>query len=289
MVWLVGRLLDVTRSATKTRQRIFGIDFTSAPRKAKPIVCCEAELTGHHLQVRELHFWTSFDPFELFLGSMGPWFAGLDFPFGQPAEFVSDVGWLSDWNSYVAQAGQLSKQEFVDVLLAYSASKPAGQKHLFRETDRDRSACSPMMVYGVPVAKMFYEGAHRLLKSNVAVLPCRPNGDDRSVIEAYPALLARRIAGRVSYKSGSANADSESKSSARKQLTSELTKTVKSDFGLDVDVPRSIAMVASDDFTGDQIDAIFCCIQAAWASMQAGCGIPASVRADEGWIVSPAN
>ena len=183
----------------------------------------------------------------------------------------------------------MTKQEFVETLLEYSGSKPAGQKHLFRTTDRDCSACSPMMVYGVPVAKMFYEGVRRLVSSQVAVIPCRDNGDDRTVVEAYPAIVARMIAGRASYKSGSASSDSKSKLAVREQLTKQLKDVARTQFGLEIVLPSSIAKSVRDDFSGDRIDSVFCCIQAAWSSMQSDFGVPPRTNENEGWIVSLAD
>lgn len=271
--------------------RIYGIDFTSAPRKAKPIVCCSATLTSRaksrlpKLQIDAINCWTDFRPFENFLHSRGPWFAGLDLPFGQPKQLVNDLGWPRSWSEYVRCVGDLSRDEFVELIEAYSKSKPAGKKHLFRETDRIASACSPMMIYGVPVAKMFYEAAPRLLRSSVSISPCRKTKDDRVVVETYPALLARSLIGRRSYKASSRSKDTTERRTARRDLLTLLDGAVKQNFGIRLSFSSALEKSCERDCSGDRLDSVFCCVQAAWAFTRPGNAIPSNVDANEGWIV----
>ena len=62
---------------------IYGLDFTSAPKKQKPITCAKCLLADGLLRVQDVECFTSFVQFEYFLQTSGPWIAGLDFPFGQ--------------------------------------------------------------------------------------------------------------------------------------------------------------------------------------------------------------
>jgi hypothetical protein len=39
---------------------------------------------------------------------------------------------------------------------------------------------------------MFFEGAPRLLKAGVSILPCHPTDDSRICVEAYPRLVAKK-------------------------------------------------------------------------------------------------
>ena len=54
-----------------------------------------------------------------------------------------------------------------------------------------------MMLFRVPVGKMFYQG--RLASSLQASVsnPVRRNGDGRVAVKAYPAVVARRLLGRT--------------------------------------------------------------------------------------------
>jgi ribosomal protein S16 len=72
--------------------RILGIDFTSKPRRSKPITCLEARLEGAVLHAITLHEWHRFDRFEAALAQPGPWIAGIDFPFGLPRRFIENIG-----------------------------------------------------------------------------------------------------------------------------------------------------------------------------------------------------
>lgn len=73
--------------------RVFGIDFTSAPRRRKPITCVDCELEDDLLIVRRLIEWADFEGFEGALQEPGPWIAGIDFPFGQASRFTETIGW----------------------------------------------------------------------------------------------------------------------------------------------------------------------------------------------------
>lgn len=262
---------------------IYGIDFTSAPRRQKPIVCVAASLKQDVLTIQSCEKWTSFAPFESFLASSGSWYAGMDFPFGQPRELIDEMSWGKTWADYVGKISAMTKAEFASTLEEFSRSRPVGRKHLFRRTDRIASACSPMMVYGVPVAKMFYEGASRLLSSNVSVLPCRPVRVKRIALETYPALVARRVIGRESYKS--ASADGKRRQARQRLVDAIVNGRLDATYEFNVTLPNGIRDQCVEDFTGDAVDAVSCCIQAAWASRQKDRGIPGNVDKTEGWIV----
>ncbi|WP_042778198.1 hypothetical protein [Sinorhizobium fredii] len=82
--------------------RVLGIDFTSAPRRRKPITCVDCELKDDLLIVRSLIEWADFDGFEGALQEPGPWIAGIDLPFGQASRFIETIGWPKCWADYVA-------------------------------------------------------------------------------------------------------------------------------------------------------------------------------------------
>jgi len=268
---------------------IFGIDFTSAPRTAKPIVSARVSLRNDRLRVEEIVRWKSFSGFESFLKSSGPWIAGVDFPFGQPHDLVADLGLPSRWDEYVRHVAGLTKADFTSLLELYSKAAQPGQKHLMRLADKRASACSPMMLYGVPVAKMFFEGATRLQISDVSILPCRPTKDSRIAIETYPALVARRALGRTKYKSSSKRDEGAEKRAARVTLLDWLESSEASKvYGLSLEISADIHERCVSDATGDSIDAICCCLQAAWASRHENFGMPPGVNLNDGWIFDPA-
>lgn len=277
--------------------RIFGIDFTSAPSRRKPLVCAVGELAAGCLTVSHLETWTDYAPFEAFLAQPGPWVAGLDFPFGYPRAFLERHGLPPDWEAYISSLEQFFTTDHHQDRAAYRAwikafreRQPPGSKHPKRLTDRLAGALSPLMVAGVPVGMMLLEGAPRLRRAGVQVPPCRLNGDKRVVVEAYPGLAAARLLGtRQSYKSESR--PTEAHRQVRQALLERLAAYAGKIYaGLEVQLEEPVRIGCLEDATGDRLDAVLCTVQAAWAAGQraSGWGLPPDAPADEGWIVDPA-
>jgi hypothetical protein len=271
--------------------KVFGLDFTSAPRPQKPITCVVGEQTGARLQISHpVISLTDFAAFEAFLARPGPWIAGLDFPFGQPRRLIEALGWPQTWPGYVARVDAMTMLAFEETLAAYRQSRPAGDKHHLRATDKPADARSPMMLYGVPVGKMFFRGAPRLLKAAVNILPCRPTADNRIVVEAYPALLARRWIGRRSYKSDTKQKQTPAREAARTEIVQGIRSPgLRHRYGFQVELSNPMAQRCIQDPTGDTLDALLCAVQAAWAYTQRAnnYGLPATCDPLEGWIVDP--
>lgn len=267
---------------------VFRVDFTSAPRKKKPITCAVCQLNGVQLVVESILEWVSTDEFEVFLANPEPWTAALDFPFGQPLRLIEAMGWPLNWSGYVKVISGMAKDEFVEMVKHYSANQPKGDKHHFRITDKHTGACSPMMLFGVPVGRMFYEGAIRLWDTNLNVLPCRPSNASRTVVEGYPALVARNLVGGLKYKvdtKGSAD-----KSKERSILIHQIqSNTLAQNYGVNVSIDPQVEQSLLVDQQGDRIDAVLCAIQAASFSLPAfrhKC-LPVNVNPIEGWIADP--
>lgn len=144
--------------------RIYGLDFTSVPRPSKPIVCSVCDLETTSLYVLDFCKIISFEDFDAFLNHKGPWVAGIDFPFGQPRRLIENLGWPNSWEGYVGLTESMCKSTFEETLNRYRATQQVGDKQHLREVDRKAMSRSPMMLYGVPVAKMFFRGASHLLK-----------------------------------------------------------------------------------------------------------------------------
>ncbi len=239
------------------RMRIFGIDFTSAPSRRKPISCAVCDLQGTLLRVRSSLELPTFADFEAFLQTPGSWLAACDFPFAQPGKLLTNLGWPTHWEEYIAAIAALGKAEFEAALLRYCSGRPAGDKHHLRTTDRYAGACSPMMLQRVPVGKMFFQGAPRLLAAGASVLPCRPTRADRSVVEGYPALVARKWIKRRGYKSDERAKQSADRAEARRAIVSALDSTQLGErYGLALELPGSMRAALIGDATGDTLDAV---------------------------------
>ncbi|MBI4383523.1 MAG: DUF429 domain-containing protein [Nitrospinae bacterium] len=271
---------------------IYGVDFTSAPNSRKPIVYARGEFKNKgEFAVEEIGLWPSFKEFESFLKTPGPWFAGFDFPFGQPSQFVGDLSLPASWAAYVKAIAQWKRDAFERKIKRFKEKQPDGQKEPLRLTDALARAQSPLKLVNAPVGKMFYEGARRLLEAGISVIPCRPTDGDRIAVESYPALIARRFAN--GYKTDSKSKDEGRKLNERAAILNGLgSREFKTVFGFAVELQGPVTSRALDDASGDSLDAVLCAVQAAWSFRQGKphFGVPDArhpVIQSEGWIVDP--
>ena len=270
--------------------KVYGLDFTSAPARRKPLVALRCTLDEDTLRVEDADTLTSFGEFEARLEAPGPWVCGMDFPFGQPRDLVEALGWPEDWAGYVREVQRLGKEGFEGAIRADMASRPYGEKWRYRLADRRSGSSSAMMLFRVPVGKMFFQGAPRLLRSGAAVEPCRPNGDPRVAVEAYPAVVARRFLGRESYKRDGVP-DTPQREAARRKLVSGLgSEALREMYGFGVGMDRRWRDRFVQEPSADALDSLLCAVQAAWAykRREDGWGVPPECDRNEGWILDPA-
>lgn len=275
---------------------VWGVDFTSAPRAKKPIVAVSARVDRREVTPLELLTFTTLDAFSNWLNTHPEGIVAIDAPFGQPRRLLEHWHITKDvikgsqsWTEYVSRIAKLSKRDFADELNRYRATRPVGDKHHLRRCDQLAGACSPMMLYGVPVAKMFFVLAPLLLESNVNLPPVRKTASPCTCVEAYPALVVKALwDGKAPpYKSDTRSKQTADKEDTRATLVRYLqTELVTKNYGLRVCCSQLEPTFITDP-TGDALDALFACLQAAWAAQQADSGIPVDVDALEGWIVDP--
>ncbi len=289
--------------------RIYGLDFTSAPssglskaKSRKRLVLAVCTLEKGTLKVGKFEnlngrFSGDFSKFEEWLDTEGEWIAGLDFPFGQPARLIDDLNWPKTWDGYVVLIEKLGKDGFEEILKEYKRGKPAGQKELRRETDCRAGAVSPMKLYGVPVGKMFFQGATRLLNSTLSIHPVREiNSEKRHVIEAYPALVARKcLSSPSSYKSDDPRKNTGKLLKARQDIVNVIggesySGQFRKSYGFSVKMSERDREACISDPSGDLLDSVLCAIQAAWSFLRRenNYGIPEEANILEGWICDPA-
>ena len=279
------RTRPARRIARPARHLIYGVDFTCAPRTAKPITAAIARLRGKDLHQEGIDRLASFAAFEALLRRPGPWVGGFDFPFSLPRELVRDLRWPSGWKSLVRHCAAMSRLELRAALDAYRGSRKAGEKYAHRATDLPAGSSSPMKLVNPPVALMFHEGAPRLLAAGVHI-PALAQGDrGRVALEAYPGLLVRRQLGlRASYKSDTRREQTAARRTVRGQIVRALEGGRP--LGVVLVMTRKVRGALLEDGSGDSLDAAICAVQAAWAALQPGFGLPDGVPEGEGWIVS---
>jgi hypothetical protein len=291
--------------------RVYGLDFTSAPdstaskaRKQKRLMLAVCKLQGETLKLERFEMLNtskpgSFAGFEKWLAEDKAWIAGIDFPFGQPAALVRELKWPESWSEYVKHVESLGREGFEKTLVQYKASKAAGQKHLFRAIDKLSNAQSPMTLDYTPVGKMFFQGAFRLCKANVSLPTLRMlAGSKKIVVEAYPALVARKWIGlKQGYKNDDPKKSDRYMTYARCDIVSAIRGMDKNNcrvpfkdrYGFTVLMSDKHAQQCIDDFTGDLLDSVLCAVQAAWAhtKRKENYGIPKKADPLEGWICDP--
>jgi hypothetical protein len=267
--------------------RIYGVDFTCAPRKAKPITVASGEWNRARLDIEEIEKLESFAQFEAFLARPGPWLGGFDFPFSLPRELVRDLGWPADWAGLVAHCAGMNRIAFRSSLDSYRSSRPIGRKYAHRATDRPAGSSSPMKLVNPPVALMFHEGARRILASGIHVPALRDGDRLRVALEAYPGLLARKQLGiRDSYKSDTRREHTPARKAVRKKILQALTSGRPLEIQVKLRPPLEKQLLA--DGSGDLLDAMICAVQAAWGwkRRESNFGLPLDAQPGEGWIVS---
>ena len=264
---------------------VFGVDFTSAPRAAKPIRVAGGQRQGAVVRLTSLAALHSLDEFSTWLVRPGPWVAGLDLPFGLPRELVEHQGWPTDYAALIAHYASLTREDIRARFAAFCDARPAGSKFAHRACDGPAGASPSMKWVNPPVAWMLHAGVPRLVAAGVH-LPGQLAGDTaRVALEAYPGLLARELIARRSYKSDSKAAQTPERLIARKDIVDALEQG-RSRLGLRLKLSHAQRDALVADASGDSLDAVLAMLQAAWAALQPGFGWPAGVDALEGWIVS---
>jgi hypothetical protein len=262
---------------------IYGVDFTSAPKRDKPIVVAECEAHAAGLAVKGFHEFADWPAYEMWLETDGEWIGGFDFPFGLPRRFVEAQRWPSDWAGMVEACVASGKERFAETAMrAFVAARSLEDKH--RETDLVAKSHSPLKTRtNPPVGLMFYEGTWRLLKRGIRIPGLNETASRKLALEAYPGFLVRQLRERY-YKNdklgaGTANRD------ARKRIVEALAAgSVSCPVSLGSKSLRERLLHAS----GDWLDAVLCATQAhwAWQKRDRNFGLPARIDPREGWIVS---
>lgn len=269
---------------------VLGVDFTSAPSRRKPIVVAQAALVASTLCITQIDYLVDFDAFDTLLCKRGPWVGAFDLPFGLPRELVTTMRWPEEWNELVAHIAAIGKDAFKDALNTVRESRPMGARYIPRKGDAAAGSSSPMKLVNPPVGLMFFEGAPRIARSGVSVMPCAPSVDTRVALEAYPGYMARKIT-QHSYKKDGPEGRSLSRRGNREMIVNALLDGHAAMSGLVVQLPKKLCATCIDDGNGDALDAVLCAVQAGIAlrEFERGdpmFGIPLHADRLEGWIAT---
>ena len=276
--------------------RVLGIDFTSAPRPAKPITVAVGCLSGgprpvYSLEtIREL---TTLADFEAFLREPGPWLGGFDLPFGQPRTLIAHDGWPKAWPAFAKFYCREPREAIRERFRAWCNARPVGDKFAWRKADKPAGSSPAMRWTNPPVAWMMHAGIGRMLEAGL-VFPAhqhppgrrpRPGvGSARIALEAYPGFTARQVC-RGSYKSYVPAQQTPARAANRRLIIRGL---VAGTAGLAprLDISEGWRRRLAADGGGDLLDAVICSLQAAEAAGRRNYGLPPNLDPLEGWIAS---
>ena len=123
---------------------LHGVDFTSAPRKAKGITIASGQLIDDAFELQQLQVFHDFSSFQQWLITPGPWVAGFDFPFSLPRELVDLLNWPTEWPALIQHYASLSREEIRTTFKAVCDSRPPGNKFIHRKGDTAAGSSSSM-------------------------------------------------------------------------------------------------------------------------------------------------
>jgi Protein of unknown function (DUF429) len=282
-------------SSVRHNVELWGIDYTSAPRKAKPITALQGRLVDQkgalpQLVVHNFLAWPTTDRWADWLSHSGPWLAVMDLPMGLPTELVLHFAWGTSWEHMVDAVTSLPKDQWVACLREFCAARPVGQKFAHRQCDRPAGSSPSMKWVNPPVALMFYSAAQHLLRSGVSLPGLQAGDASRVVLEGYPGYLARQVLGKQSYKSDAKAKQTADRALARHTLYEALVAG-RTRLGIALQVPPDIKARCLEDASGDSLDALICLAQAGYCELHRtigahGFGLPDQVAPLEGWIAT---
>ena len=262
-----------------------GVDFSSAPRRGKPIVWAWGRWQRPGLlKLERFEENTSLAAFEASLRQPGPWLAAFDLPFGLPRELVATLGWPTDWPGNMTHYAGLARAEIAATFAAFCDARPVGAKFAHRACDGPAGSSPSMKWVNPPVAFMLHAGVPALRAAGVDMPGLQAGDTTRVALEGYPGMVARSLIERRSYKSDTRAQQTPDRFIARKDLVDALEQGRWRGLRLKLTHAQRDELVA--DPQGDKLDAALCLLLAGWADTQPGYGMPADVDALEGWIVA---
>jgi len=265
--------------------RVAGIDFTSRPRRAKPITVALGHREGDAVVLHRIEAHLDGASLVRFLRTPGPWVAAFDFPFGLPRELVETLGWPRTWRELMRHYAGLTRAQIRTTFAAFCDARPAGGKFAHRGCDAAAGSSSPMKWVNPPVAYMLHVGVPLLLEAGLHLPHLHAGDETRVALEGYPGLLARELIGRRSYKHDARAGDTRERRDARRDIVDALERgATRLAVRLVLDPVHRRALV--DEPSADRLDAVLCLVQAAWAAAQPNHGLPAGIDPVEGWIVT---
>ncbi len=265
---------------------VHGVDFSSAPRRAKPIMVASGQLClmSQALTVHGLLPLASLGEYAAWLQSTGPCLIGFDLPFGLPRQFVASQSWPLSWSECLAVYTGLDREVLRSRFKSFCNSRPVGSKFAHRETDRHAGSSPSMKWVNPPVAWMLHAGVPPIIDAGLTIPGMLAGDPARVALEAYPGLLARSVT-KASYKSDNKKRQTVARHAERANIIKALIDGTTQP-GLATALGPGLADDLLADGSADQLDAALCLVQAAWGLLrdEHDRGLKPCFDPLEGWI-----
>jgi Protein of unknown function (DUF429) len=280
-----------------TPVRVQGVDFTSAPRRGKPITVARlAPIDRDRHRLMALEAFRDWPAFERFLARPGPSITAFDLPFGLPRALVESPEWPPDWPrdwlTSMRTFAAVDRTTLRTLFKRYCDARPVGAKFAHRASDGPAGSSPSMKWVNPPVAWMMHAGVHRLIDAHLSIPGLRDDPREvdgtRIALEGYPGFVARSIT-RASYKSDASARQTGARRAAREHIVAALEQGAHR-WPIRVAFTVDDRRLLVDDGSADHLDAVLCAVQAAWAWQRriegdARFGLPPDIDPLEGWIV----
>jgi signal transduction histidine kinase len=270
--------------------KIFGINFNHSPSQKKPITIavCDFKLS-QGLSITKVESLYTLKELDAFLKQKGPWFAGVNFPIGQPNHFVKKMNLPDKWSSYIKDINQWKLDGFERKVKQFKNKLPKGTKEPLRLTDTMAGAESPLKSNQKQLTRQFFEGAQCLLKSGVSILPCHPKNDKRVVFETFPDLVAQRF---VVHDLGGKKKNVDVENLHKDIIKGLETPEFEQDFKFKIFLDDTLKLKCVEESNGAILNSILISTQVAWAYSEGKphYGMPDILHPNiqtEGWIIDP--
>lgn len=265
-------------------RQIYGIDFSGAKDAGKRIWITAAVIEGGTLQINDCKRVkdvegsgddreTCYAVLRSYIKVKKNAIFGIDFPFGLPAELVTQRSWTEFATAYADL--YKSPEEF-----RASCFAAAGNRELKRKTDRQSQ--SPLSPYNIRIYKQTYFGISKLIaplvsENRVCVLPMQhPVAAKPWVLEICPAATLKKIKSYMPYKG---------RSEKHRKARQRILKKVLKPGSIELNCPKILTTVAEDK-SGDALDSLIAAM-ATFLASRTGL-IPREITCDtyaiEGWV-----
>ena len=175
--------------------KLFGIDFPATFSSKHPIRVAIADLNGNNeVIIRRIDSLHSNKEFEDFLAQAGPWFAGINIPFGLPWSFWNEISEVEDWRGRIQALVQSNPAYLQQKVQAHLSQE--NNLNVFQRLSEEIAGFEPSSEEKIlqSIASMV-QAMPFMLNANLSLIPVCMTDSPKQVIETCPSLLAEEVFG----------------------------------------------------------------------------------------------